>query len=89
MYTWIYEFSVHTSTAIAVTHEVIAWLITKHTSDEHFGHKNLKDESVGPSGLFYEQTGHSRHCAVSRDDVTRWTRPLMEDGALFFEKIIM
>jgi hypothetical protein len=70
----------HTSTAIAL----FAWLITKHTSDEHFGHKKLKDESTSHSGLFYEQTGHSRHCAVSRDDVTHWTRPLIKDNSAVF-----
>jgi hypothetical protein len=51
--------------------EIIAWLVTELTGDEHFSHKTSEEESASHSGLFYEQTGHSRHDTVSQDDVAR------------------
>jgi hypothetical protein len=51
--------------------EIIAWLVTKFTRDEHFSHKTSEEESASHSGLFYEQTGHSRHDTVSQDDMAR------------------
>jgi hypothetical protein len=51
--------------------EIIAWLVTELTRDEHFSHKTSEEESASHSGLFYEQTGHSRHDTVSQDDVAR------------------